>query len=408
MRESQTARRNIPSIFERIVSPREFFFRSTEGAIREPSGSSFLEGSSLYKADPRFDPKILGVRRRVMASKEVIVAAGAFNTPQLLKLSGIGPAAELKKFHIPVVVDLPGVGTNLQDNYEFCVVSQSPENFSPFAKSTLLEAGDPVLKQWIEGHGPYKSDALAAGVLKHSTVSRGNEDLFLVGGPIAFTGFLPGYSKVAFGSLSTFTWDILKVRPRNNAGTVKLRSKDPHDMPDINFKFFEEDGYDSFNDAEHDLEAMAEGVVLARQIFAGVTGPIGPMTEQFPGADVKTKREIKQAIKNQAFGHHATSTCAIGADDDKMACLDSKFRVRGTRGLRVVDASIFPRVPGYFPTVPIYMVSEKAAEIILEEVRGEDMVLDGVRDVEVLVQDWEEERNGDSTKKRKFEVVDEL
>jgi choline dehydrogenase len=372
-------------------------------------GVEFREGPSQYKADPRFDPKRLGTVRRVMASREVIVAAGAFNTPQLLKLSGVGPAAELKKFHIPVIVDLPGVGTNLQDNYEFSVVTESPENFSPFKKSTLLDAGDPLLKQWIEGHGPYKSDGIAAGVLKHSIVSGGDEDLFLLGGPLAFTGFFPGYSRAAFASLNAFTWDILKVHPRNNAGTVKLRSKDPLDVPEINFRFFEEEekGGESFNDAEHDLEAMAEGVALARKIFAGVKAPIGPLTEQSPGASVNTKNEIKQAIKDQAFSHHATSTCAIGGDDDVMACLDSKFRVRGTKGLRVVDASVFPRVPGSFPTVPIYMVSEKAAKVILEEVRGEDMVLDGVKDDEVLVQEWEEYGNGFIGKKRKFHSVNE-
>ncbi|PMD42111.1 GMC oxidoreductase [Hyaloscypha variabilis F] len=353
----------------------KIIFSKQKSETPKAIGVEFRDGPSLYKADPRFDPKKQGTLRRVMASREVIVAAGAFNTPQLLKLSGIGPAAELKKFHIPVIVDLPGIGTNLQDNYEFSVVTQSSENFSPFKKSTLLEAGDPLLKQWINGHGPYKCDGLAAGVLKHSTVSGGDEDLFLLGGPLDFTGFFPGYSRAAFGSLNAFTWDILKVHPRNNAGTVKLRSKDPLEVPEINFRFFEEGekNGDSFNDAEHDLEAMAEGVALARKIFAGVKGPIGPLTEQSPGANVNTNKAIKQAIKDQAFSHHATSTCAIGADDDVMACLDSKFRVRGTKGLRVVDASVFPRVPGSFPTVPIYMISEKAAEVILEEIRGEDM-----------------------------------
>lgn len=383
----------------------KILFSEQKGEYPEAIGVEFREGPSLYKADPRFDPKRLGTMKRVMASREVIVAAGVFNTPQLLKLSGVGPAAELKRFHIPVVVDLPGVGTNLQDNYEFSVVAQSPENFSPFKKSTLLDAGDPLLKQWIDGHGAYKSDGLAAAVLKHSTVSGGDEDLFLFGGPLNFPGFFPGYSRTAFGSLNDFTWDVLKVHPRNNAGTVDLKSKDPLDVPEINFRFFEENnnGKNSFNDAEHDLEAMAEGVALARDIFARIQGPIGPLTEQSPGTSVNTKMEIKQAIKDQAFSHHATSTCAIGANDDVMACLDSKFRVKGTKGLRVVDASIFPRVPGPFPTVPIYMVSEKAAGVILEEVRGEDMVLDGVKDDEVLIQEWADKGDGVLKKKRKFE-----
>lgn len=226
---------------------------------------------------------------------------------------------------------------------------------------------------------------MAAGVLKHSTVSGGDEDLFLFGGPLPFTGLFPGYSRTSLSSFDDFTWDILKVHPQNKAGTVKLRSKDPHDTPEINFNFFKEH-------AEHDLTAMAEGVDLARKIFDGVPKPIGPFTEQDPGASVNTTTEIKTTIKNQAFSHHATSTCAIGGDDDEMACLDSRFRVRGVEGLRVVDASVFPRVPGSFPTLPIYMVSEKATDCILEDIRLDDVVLDGILDDEVLVEDAEENR----------------
>ena len=233
-------------------------------------GVEFMEGASLYKADPRYNSRRAGVKKRVNASREVIVAGGTFNTPQILKLSGIGPKSELEKFHIPVIIDLPGVGTNLQDNYEFSVVSQSPVNFSLCKNSGFGIAGDQSLAQWNQGFGPYKGDGLAAGVLKQSTVSGGDEDLFLFGGPISFTGFFPGYSRTGFSSFADFTWDILKVHPQNNAGTVKLRSKDPHETPEINFNFFKEN-------ADHDLTAMAEGVELARKIFDGVAKPIGPI-----------------------------------------------------------------------------------------------------------------------------------
>jgi choline dehydrogenase len=355
------------------------------GQMPKAVGVEFLEGASVYKADPRFDARRVGIKKRVLASREVVVAGGTFNTPQILKLSGIGPKSELEKHHIPVIVDLPGVGTNLQDNYEFSVVSQSPENFSLFKNSTFGTAGDQSLAQWNKGFGPYKGDGLAAGVLKHSTVSGGDEDLFLFGGPITFTGFFPGYSRSGFSSFNDFTWDILKVHPQNKAGTVKLRSKDPHEVPEINFNFFKED-------ADHDLTAMVEGVELARKIFDGVSSPLGPFTEQDPGSSVNTIAEVKRTIKNEAFSHHATSTCAIGADDDPMACLDSRFRVRGVEGLRVVDASVFPRVPGSFPTLPIYMVSEKATDCILEGIKLDDAVLDGLLDQEVLVEDAEDDR----------------
>ncbi|KAH9208728.1 hypothetical protein DL95DRAFT_479527 [Leptodontidium sp. 2 PMI_412] len=341
-------------------------------------GVEFLEGASLYQADPRFDARKRGIKKRVIASREVIIAGGAFNTPQILKLSGIGPKSELEKFDIPVVVDLPGVGTNLQDNYEFSVVTEAPEVFSLLKNSAFGGAGDPLLAQWVKGKGPYRGDGIAGGVLKSSSVSGGDEDLFIFGGPLDFTGFFPGYARAAFGNGKNFVWDILKVHPKNNTGVVKLRSKSPHDTPDINFNFFAKPHHgDTFNDPDHDLTAMTEGVDLARKIFNGVGKPIGPLTEKSPGESVNTMSEIKRAIKNESYSHHATSTCAIGPDGDPMACLDSRFRVRGTEGLRVVDASAFPRVPGAFPTLAIYMMSEKATDVILEDIKLDDAILDG-------------------------------
>lgn len=90
-----------------------------------------------------------------------------------------------------------------------------------------------------------------------------------------------------------------------------------------------------------------------------------PVTEVLPGPSVKTAEEIQDYIKNTAWGHHASSTCAIGADGDPMAVLDSSFRVRGVSGLRVVDASVYPRIPGTFTLLSTYIVGEKAADIIL-------------------------------------------
>ncbi|KKY27867.1 putative choline dehydrogenase [Phaeomoniella chlamydospora] len=372
-------------------------------------GVEFLEGKSLYSADPRFNDHKRGITKRVIVSGEVVICGGAFNSPQLLKLSGIGPKDELNTFKIPLVVDLPGVGSNLQDNYEVSVVGTSPENFSLFAKGNFGAAGDPLLQQWNEGHGPYATAGVVAGVLKRSTVGNGDEDLFLFGGPISFTGFFPGYSHVIGSQFNAFTWDILKVHPHNNAGTVKLRSANPTDVPDVNFNFFHQPEERQWNEPDHDLTAMAEGVKFARKIQSLVPPPIGPFTESDPGPKVATLQQIKTAVKNEAFSHHATSTCAIGADDDPMACLDSRFRVRGVRNLRVVDASIFPRVPGSFPTLPIYMCSEKATDVILEDALnksldlGDAVLLDGVLGDQVLggeddLEDKiavEEARNGD-------------
>ncbi|RDW58571.1 GMC family oxidoreductase [Aspergillus mulundensis] len=337
-----------------------------KGATPKATGVEFLCGAGLYEAAPMYDPKTTARTKREFATREVIVAGGAFNTPQLLKLSGIGPKDELQKFRIPVVVDLPGVGTNLQDNYETHVLSRSPKNISVLANSLLGAAGDPFLRQWVtKGSGPFKSNGEALGVKKKSTTSsEACHDLFLFGGPISFTGFFPGYSKAFSTTFDKFCWNVLKVHPRNErVGTVTLRSSDPRQRPAIDFRFL-----DARNDADHDLGVMAEGVTIARKMFANnkISEAFGQQEEENPGPAAQSSDAVKQDIKDKAFSHHATSTCAIGADDDQLACLDSNFNVRGVKGLRVVDASVFPRVPGAYPVLPIYMISEKATDVILE------------------------------------------
>lgn len=109
---------------------------------------------------------------------------------------------------------------------------------------------------------------------------------------------------------------------------------------------------------------MSEGIDLARESFKQ---QLVEIDEVLPGADVNTPAAVNDYIKDNTWGHHASSTCPIGADSDPMAVLDSSFRVRGTAGLRVVDASVFPRIPGTFTAVSTYMVAEKAADVILSQ-----------------------------------------
>ena len=145
-------------------------------------------------------------------------------------------------------------------------------------------------------------------------------------------------------------------------------------MPDIDFKYFDNGTPGA---ADRDLQAVAEGVELARRI-GHTTGNLmlddlpfgigGKYEEQTPGPNVPAGDATKEFIKNEAWGHHASCTCPIGADNDPNAVLDSKFRVRGTTGLRVVDASVFPKIPGFFIVVPIYMVSEKATDVLLADI----------------------------------------
>jgi choline dehydrogenase len=154
--------------------------------------------------------------------------------------------------------------------------------------------------------------------------------------------------------------------PHSQAGTVLLRSADPRDTPDINFKFYE-------TGAEEDLTAILDGVKWARSVFAKAPNGLAPWKEVHPCKYPKTEckdEEQKEWIKLQTYSHHATSTCQIGGDSDKLAVLDSKFRVRGVRNLRVVDASAFPKVPGAFPVLPTFILSEKATESILQDLVG--------------------------------------
>ncbi|OMP86256.1 Choline dehydrogenase [Diplodia seriata] len=329
------------------------------------TGVEFLDGEHLYRASPRSSSANKGTPGTASASREVIVSGGVYNSPQLLKLSGVGPKEELQKFDIDVVSDLPGVGTNLQDHYEISVQGTIENNFTAFDGCTfrLDSDEDSCVDRWnnpiLGDRGIYSSSGLAATMFYKSTTTADDSfDIFSFGGPVNFRGYFPDYSYNATINHNWFTWAILKAHPRNTAGEVTLRSADPLDMPDIVFNYFDTGSGDS----SKDLQALYEAVGLARDAFA--RQPIA-VTETLPGPDVQTQEDIEQYAKDVAWGHHASSTCPIGADDDKMAVLDSKFQVRGVQGLRVVDASVYPRIPGTFTAVSTYMVAEKAADDII-------------------------------------------
>ncbi|KAK6499057.1 hypothetical protein TWF481_011626 [Arthrobotrys musiformis] len=332
------------------------------GAKPKAVGVEFIKGKSLYRADPRSGTAAAGAPGTVTVTREVILSAGVFNTPQLLKLSGVGPAAELQSFGIPVVADLPGVGTNLQDRYEVGITSTVSRDFSLLDGCTFGQGNDPCLRDWLNGESsPYESNGFATAVIKKTAYSVGDPDIFMFAGPVKFTGYYPNYAIDAVKDKKHWTWAILKAHTGNTAGTVTLRSTDPKDTPIINFNYFETGTASASN---RDLKAMVEAVKLARKI-GEKSKPIGDdFTEESPGRSVKTDAQIEQFVKDNAWGHHASCTCPIGADSDPNAVLDSKFKVRKVDGLRVVDASVFPKIPGMFIAVPIYMMAEKAADVI--------------------------------------------
>ncbi|KAK4501882.1 hypothetical protein PRZ48_007691 [Zasmidium cellare] len=340
------------------------------GSTPKAVGVEYLQGNSLYAADPRY-AAASGSSGYVAAGKEVILSTGAFNTPQLLKLSGVGPQEELESFGIEVVKNLPGVGENLQDRYETGVVGKNPGEFVITKDCTFgYTSPDPCLQTWQdndtkESRGVYATNGIAIAITKKSSSASESDDpdLFISGAPANFPGYYPNFAKIGLEDAHHWTWIILKAHSRNNAGTVKLRSTNPQDVPQIDFNSFDtgntEDGAD-----EKDLQAVYEAMEFARDAYKKMIPLDGAFTETWPGANV-TGDDLKQFIKDEAWGHHASCTCKIGSDDDPMAVLDTNFKVRGVDGLRVVDASIFPKIPGTYIALPIYIVSEKAADVII-------------------------------------------
>ncbi|KAI8954346.1 choline dehydrogenase mitochondrial precursor [Xylaria longipes] len=352
-------------------------FEKTKNSCGKPkaNGIEYLYGQSLYRADPRSSlTENTGSPGSVKATKEVIVAGGAFNSPQILKLSGVGPKEELEKFNIPVIVDLPGVGKNLQDRLEVSVNANYPSNFTRILDCTYLGTeDDPCWAQYVDpknqgaAKGTYASNQVFSGAFWTSSHSDdGEQDLWIGGFPALFTGFYPGYSANAAtaDNKTWWSWLVLKAHTRNRAGTVELASANPRDTPIITFHNL----YEGLapEDADKDGMSLVEGIRMAQKFFEEVPDIDGlPTVFWPPPAEYDTDEKLLEWVKEEAWGHHASCSNKIGADDDPMAVLDGNFKVRGTRGLRVVDASVFPKIPGTFVVVPIMMISEKASAAIL-------------------------------------------
>jgi len=317
------------------------------GKTPKAVGVEYLQGKSMYSADPRYNAADKGMAGKVFASKEVIISGGAFNSPQLLMLSGIGPKEQLKKFDIPVLVDSPGVGQQMADNYEAGILS--------LGQRAVTGMSEIFPNFWKTSQGAIR-------------------DIYMWCGSFAFEGFWPGfpnrppYFNETFGP-SQYECALVHMNPRSQAGVVELRSADPRDVPAINLNFFK-DG------ADKDLQAIYEGVEWVRSWLSKVDpsepNSLAPFNELHPCEGVIGKQNCtvasqKTYIKEQAYSHHASSSARIGADGDQFAVLDSKFRVRGVERLRVVDASSFPKVPGGFPVLPTMMLSEKATDDVLTE-----------------------------------------
>jgi len=316
-------------------------------------GVEYLKGARLYRAfaPPSTDS---GQVKQITASREVILSGGAFNTPQLLMLSGIGPADHLTAMGIPIRADLP-VGKNLQDRYEVGVVNRMREDWQVLTGAKFAP-GDPQYQQWANGRkGVYTTNGAVITVRKKSVDTQPLPDLFCFALLGLFKGYFPGYSALFPQHLNYLTWAILKAHTVNQGGEVTLRTTDPRDPPAVDFHYFEE-GTDKLGE---DLDAVIDGIKFVRTMTADLKKQKLIVAEELPGDDVQTDDDLRQFVRDNAWGHHASCTCPIGT------VLGSDFKVLGTEGLRVVDASVFPRIPGFFIVTAIYMIGEKAADVIL-------------------------------------------
>jgi choline dehydrogenase len=337
----------------------------------------YLERQHIYGADPSASPMSERERRHIKKSvrirREVILSGGAYNTPQTLMLSGIGPKEELERHGILLRKHLPGVGRNLQDRYEISAVTRYERDLPIVSSCKFGAANDPCLKAYLKdpSRSPYSTNGVLIGIKMRSSVAPNSDpDLFVFGTPARFEGYKPGFSKAATRDPRFFTWAVLKGHTRNRSGYVRLRSKDPLTPPEIQFNYFPDS-----QGGKEDLQGLLEGLEFARSInrtskkSSWIDANVGE--EVFLGALHSGGEDLKTFVKREAWGHHASCSCRMGASNDPMAVVDKNFTVIGTNNVRIVDASVFPKIPGLFIALPTFLLAEKAAEIIIASTKKE-------------------------------------
>ncbi|MFO1058608.1 MAG: choline dehydrogenase [Dongiaceae bacterium] len=292
-----------------------------------------------------------GALRQARAEREVILCGGSINSPQLLLLSGVGPADELRALDIPVVRDLPGVGRNLQDHLEIYVQHSCTQPI------TLYKAMNPVAKlligiEWtFLGTGLGASNQFEAGGFIRSRAGVEHPDLQYHFLPMAIS--YDGSSGVAGHG---FQAHVGPMRP-TSVGRIRLRSKDPREKPSILFNYMQTEG---------DRQEMRAAVRLTREIFAQKAFDPYRGPEVAPGAAVRSDADIDAFVRAKAeSAYHPSCSCKMGLD--LMAVVDGEARVHGLQGLRVVDASIMPNVVSGNLNAPTIMIAEKASDMILGE-----------------------------------------
>jgi len=278
------------------------------------------------------------------AEREVILSGGAVNSPQVLLLSGIGPADELRKLGIDVALDLPGVGHNLQDHIDAGIIQFCTKRVT---YDTANQLGS-LLKYMIWKTGPGTSPIAESGGFVNTKPGLSAPDIQYHFLPVIVLDH--GRTRL---KKSGYTLHACLLRPESN-GRIFLRSADPKDYPAIDPNYLA---------TRNDMDALVAGTKIGREILAQKAFDEYRGEELMPGAAAQSDADIEKWIRAKCETiYHPVGTCKMG--NDPMAVVDSQLRVRGIQGLRVVDASIMPTLVGGNTNAPTIMIAERAADMI--------------------------------------------
>lgn len=290
-----------------------------------------------------------GAKTVLRCEREVLLTAGAINSPRLLQLSGIGPADHLRSVGVPVVLDLPGVGENLQDHLDLYAIAEctGDHTYDNVARPhRTLAAG---LQYLLTGKGPVASTLFETGGFWFADPTQTVPDIqFHLG---LGSGIEAGVDRLRNAGV---TLNSAYLRPRSR-GVVRLASADPQAHPLIDPNYWAD---------PHDRAMSLEGLRMARELFRQDALKPFILAERQPGPDVASEADLAAyAFRTCKTDHHPAGTCRMGVD--AMAVVGPDLRVRGIEGLRVCDASIMPRVNSSNTNAPTIMIGEKASDLVL-------------------------------------------
>jgi choline dehydrogenase len=294
------------------------------------------------------------VLRTASARKEILVSGGAYNSPQLLQLSGVGPAELLKQHGIDVVLDAPGVGNDLQDHLQVRLVMHCAQRI------TLNDIINHPVRRFLAGarYAAFRKGPLTIAAGTSGAFFKTNPRLASPDVQIHFLPFSTDKMGEKLHAFSGFSASVCQLRPESR-GSLRIKSADPAAPPEIRINYLA---------TETDRTAFVEGIKILRRILAAPALKPFVVGEVEPGPKVTSDEDILNFCRQRGSTvYHPTSTCRMG--NDPLAVVDQRLRVRGIEGLRVVDASVMPDLMSGNTNAPTIMIAEKASDMILEDAR---------------------------------------